>query len=106
MKKWRINPDWELKGHSFIINGEKLFNYDIHDFEMHAYNHDKQINIYCEFFHIAEISGVDVILGYPWLHAVNSEIDWKEQAWQYSISLRQVFIIDSEKFALKMKEVR
>ena len=106
MKKWRINPDWELKGHPFAINGEKLFNYGIHDLEMHVYNCDEWINAYCRSFHAAEISEVDVILDYPWLYAVNSEIDWKEQVWQYSISPKQVSIVGPEEFALEMKEIR
>ena len=80
MKKWKINSDWELKGHLFAINEKKLFNYDTHDLEMHAYNCDRQINIYYRFFHIIEISEVNIILNYLWLHAVNLEIDWKEQA--------------------------
>ena len=106
IKKWRINFNWELKGHPFVINGKKLFNYDIHDLKMHVYNHNRWMSAYCKFFHAAEIPGVDVILGYPWLHAVNPGIDWKEQAWQYSINLRQVSIISSEKFTLKMKKIR
>ena len=77
MKKWRINFDWELKGHPFVINGEKLFDYGIHDFKMHIYDYDEQINTYCESFPAAELPGLDVILGYPWLYDVNSEIDWK-----------------------------
>ena len=64
------------------------------------------MNIYCEFFYAAEISGVDVILGYPWLHAVNSGIDWKEQMWWYPIDPGQVFIVGLKEFALKMKEAR
>ena len=65
MKKWKINFDWELKGHPFAINEEKLFNYGIHNLEMHIYDCDRQINTYCRSFHTAKISGVDIILGYP-----------------------------------------
>ena len=106
IKKWKINPNWESKRHPFVINEEKLFNYDIYDLEMHMYNCNEWINIYCEFFYAVEISEVNVILNYPWLHAVNSEINWKEQAWQYSINLRQIFIINSEEFTLKIKKIR
>ena len=106
IKKWRINFDWEPKGHPFTINEEKLFDYGIYNLEMHAYNHDRQINIYCRFFHAAEISRVDIILGYPWLHAVNPGIDWKEQVWWYPINLKQISIISPEEFTLKMKKVR
>ena len=106
MKKWKINSDWELKGHPFAINEEKLFDYGIHNLKMHAYDHNRQINIYCESFHAAEISEVDIILSYSWLHAVNSGINWKKQAWQYPINPRQVCIVSSEEFALKMKKAR
>ena len=75
MKKWGINFDWELKRHSSVINEKKLFNYSIYDLKMHIYNCDKWMNIYCRSFYAAEISKVNVILGYPWLHAVNSEIN-------------------------------
>ena len=64
------------------------------------------MNIYCRFFYVIEISEVDIILNYFWLHAVNFEINWKKQVWQYPINLRQVFIISSEKFTVEMKEVR
>ena len=106
MKKWRINFNWKLKGHPFIINEEKLFNYNIYDFKMHVYNCDRQMNIYCKSFYITEISEINIILNYLWLHAVNSKINWKEQVWWYLINLRQVFIIDSEKFTLKMKKAK
>ena len=106
MKKWRINPVKELQGHPSAINGEKLFDYGIQDLEMHVYDCDGWMNAYCGFFHAAEISGVDIILGYPWLHAVNSGIDWKEQAWQYLIDPGQVSIVGPEEFALEMEEAR
>ena len=106
MKEWRINSDWELKGYPFVINGEKLFNYGIYDLKMHAYNCDEQMSAYCRFFHAVKIPEINVILGYPWLHTVNSGIDWKEQAWQYPIDLRQVSIVDLKEFALKMEKIR
>ena len=40
-KKWRINPVKELQRHPSAINEEKLFDYDIYDFKMHAYNYDR-----------------------------------------------------------------
>ena len=64
------------------------------------------MNVYYEFFHTAEISEVNVILSYPWLHAVNPGINWKEQMWWYPINPEQIFIVDSEEFALKMKKTR
>ena len=64
------------------------------------------MNVYCGFFHTVKIPGVDIILSYPWLHAVNSGINWKKQAWQYPIDLRQVSIIGLEEFALEMEEAR
>ena len=64
------------------------------------------MSVYCRFFYAAKIPEVDIILGYPWLHTVNPEINWKEQAWWYSIDPEQIFIISPEKFTLKMKEVR
>ena len=64
------------------------------------------MNIYCRFFHTVKISGVDVILSYPWLHIVNPGIDWKEQVWWYPIDSGQVSIIGLEEFTLKMKEAR
>ena len=64
------------------------------------------MNIYCRFFHTAEILKVNVILSYPWLHAVNSEIDWKEQMWWYPINFKQISIVDLKEFALKMKKTR
>ena len=73
---------------------------------MHIYNCDRWMNVYCRFFHITKISEIDIILNYLWLYAVNSEIDWKKQTWQYLIDSEQVFIVDSEKFTLKMKKVR
>ena len=106
MKEWRINSDWKLKKHPFIINEKKLFNYNIYDFKMHIYDCDEWMNIYCRFFYTAEISEVDVILSYPWLYAVNSEIDWKEQVWQYSISSDQISIINSEEFTLEIKKIK
>ena len=106
IKKWKINSVKKLQRHPSVINEKKLFDYSIHDFKIHAYDCDRWINVYCRFFHTAEIPGVDIILGYPWLHAVNSGIDWKEQAWWYPINFKQVSIIDSEKFTLEMKEVK
>ena len=73
---------------------------------MHVYDHDRQMSAYCRSFHTAKIPGVDIILGYPWLHAVNPGINWKEQVWQYPINPRQVSIISPEEFALEMKEAR
>ena len=64
------------------------------------------MSVYCKFFYTAEISEVDVILSYSWLHAVNPEIDWKEQAWWYSIDFGQISIVNLKKFALKMKKIR
>ena len=64
------------------------------------------MNVYCKFFYVIKISEISVILSYPWLHAINSRIDWKEQAWWYSINSEQVSIISPEKFALKMKKAR
>ena len=64
------------------------------------------MNIYCRFFHTIKISEVNIILNYLWLHAVNFRINWKKQAWQYSINLKQVSIVSSEEFTLKMKEAR
>ena len=106
IKKWRINFVKKLQRHSSVINEKKLFDYNIHNFKMHVYDCDRWMNIYCRFFHTIKISGVNVILGYPWLHTVNPEIDWKEQAWWYLINPGQVFIVGSEEFALKMKETR
>ena len=64
------------------------------------------MNTYCRFFHTAEIPGVNIILNYPWLHTVNSEIDWKKQAWQYPIDFEQVSIISLKEFILEMKKIR
>ena len=106
MKKWRINFNWESKRHPFAINEKKLFDYNIYDFKIYMYDCNEQMNIYCRFFHIVKILKINIILSYSWLYAVNPEINWKKQVWQYSINLRQIFIIDSEKFALKMKKIR
>ena len=106
MKKWRINFIKKLQRHLSAINEEKLFNYNIHDLEMYAYDCDRWMNTYCRFFHTAEISEVDIILSYPWLYAVNSGIDWKEQVWQYPINPRQISIIGLKEFALEMKKAK
>ena len=75
IKKWRINSVKRLQRYPSIINKEKLFNYDIHNFKMHIYDYNKQMNIYYRFFYTAEILEIDIILNYLWLHTVNSEID-------------------------------
>ena len=64
MKKWRINSNWEPKGHPFAINEKKLFDYGIHDFKIHTYDCNRQINAYCRSFYAVKISEVDIILDY------------------------------------------
>ena len=64
------------------------------------------MNIYCRFFYTVKILKINVILNYFWLHVVNSGINWKKQTWQYLINFKQISIVSSEEFALKMKEVK
>ena len=73
---------------------------------MHAYNCDEWINVYCRFFHTVKILKINVILNYFWLHAVNSEINWKKQVWWYLINSEQISIISLKEFALKMKKIK
>jgi hypothetical protein len=53
-----------------------------------------------------ELAGYDLILGMPWLQAINPDIDWAERTWQYRqvTSLNQIKMVSAVKCARLIKE--
>jgi len=65
------------------VDGQPIRVYGTHHFIVHARDMRGESASSMQRFLATDISGYDMILGIPWLTAVNPDIHWKEGRWFY-----------------------
>ena len=65
------------------VNGHPVSLYGRHALETYASDARGRTGYTEQKFLATDIVGYDMILGFPWLKAVNPEIDWKTNEWRY-----------------------
>ena len=65
------------------LDGHEIMSYGKHRVLTHVADHKGLAREHVHSFEAVEMAGYDVILGLPWLFAVNPEIDWINRTWVY-----------------------
>ena len=65
------------------LDGHEIMSYGKHRVLTHVADQKGLAREHVHSFEAVEMAGYDVILGFPWLFAINPEIDWIKRTWVY-----------------------
>ena len=85
------------------VEGREVLTYGRHEINLAATDSEgttkraRHSFIACDF----DVDGVSMILGFPWLQAVDPAISFRERTWRHPFERAQISILSTQKFNKK-----
>jgi transposase InsO family protein len=99
---WKPNPD--LAEGLTTVDGRQIWSYGQHNLPVKATDTGNATRTVRHSFVACnlELGGPEILLGYPWLEAINPSIDWATGTWQYR-KLGNINIVSASKFRRELE---